>query len=126
MGGHEDVAVDASRLAITFAFLLVGIGLGRFVLTTVGRAGEGLAVLFVPPDRALGWPRGVQESDEPWGWREQPASAAPSRPFDDLDDGPPPDPPERGMWVDPPRGAFTVPVDRVGPIHLGLRSQAAA
>jgi hypothetical protein len=41
----------------------------RLVLESAGRASDGIAQLFVPPDRALGWPRGVQEGDDPWGWR---------------------------------------------------------
>jgi hypothetical protein len=40
----------------------------RLVLGTLDRAEAGFASLFVPPDRTLGWPRGVQESDAPWGW----------------------------------------------------------
>ena len=41
----------------------------RTVLRTLDRAETGFASLFVPPDRTLPWPRGVQESDSPWGWR---------------------------------------------------------
>ena len=41
----------------------------RLVLESAGRASDGIAQLFVPPDRALGWPHGVQEDDDPWGWR---------------------------------------------------------
>jgi len=41
----------------------------RVVLESAGRASDGIAQLFVPPDRGLGWPRGVQEGDDPWGWQ---------------------------------------------------------
>src|SRR4051794_36209728 len=41
----------------------------RVVLESAGRASDGIAQLFVPPDRTLGWPHGVQEGDDPWGWR---------------------------------------------------------
>ena len=34
--------MDASRLAMTFAVLLVGAGLGRFILSTMGRAGDAM------------------------------------------------------------------------------------
>lgn len=70
--------MDASRLTIAFAILIVGYGLGRFLLGSASRAGDGLAALFVPPDLSLGWPRGVQESDEPWAWRAVTAAAAPT------------------------------------------------
>ena len=41
----------------------------RFGLGSLDRAEAVFASLFVPPDRTLGWPRGVQESDAPWGWQ---------------------------------------------------------
>jgi hypothetical protein len=111
--------MDASRLLITFTILLVGIGISRFVVTTMGRAGDVMATLFVPPDRALGWPRGVQESDEPWAWQRPPSVSA-ERPIEPNDDGggTPADPRE---WTDPAAGRFVVPVDRVAPVHLGVR-----
>jgi len=111
--------MDASRLLITFTILLAGIGISRFVVTTMGRAGDVMATLFVPPDRALGWPRGVQESDEPWAWHRPPSVAAerPIEPNDDGGDGPG-DPTE---FTDPKAGRFVVPVDRVAPVHLGVR-----
>jgi len=111
--------MDASRLTMTFAVLLVGLGLGRFVVSSLGQAGDVMASLFVPPDRALGWPHGVQESDEPWGWR-RPATGSPARTNDrDADDGD--GPTDTSNWTEPPRGTFVVPVDRVAPIHLGVR-----
>jgi hypothetical protein len=111
--------MDASRLLITFTILLAGIGISRFVVTTMGRAGDVMATLFVPPDRALGWPRGVQESDEPWAWRRSPGLAA-ERAIDPNDDGGD-GPAEPTEWTDPAAGRFVVPVDRVAPIHLGVR-----
>jgi hypothetical protein len=51
----------------------------RFVVRTLGLSEAGFASLFVPPDRALGWPHGVQESDAPWGWRP------PIDPIDQID-----------------------------------------
>src|SRR5689334_22135263 len=60
--------MDAPSLVVV-ALVVLGLIFGpRFVLESVGRTGDGLAALFVPPDRSLGWPRGVQEADEPWGW----------------------------------------------------------
>lgn len=41
----------------------------RFVIRKLSLAEAGFASLFVPPDRTLPWPHGVQESDAPWGWR---------------------------------------------------------
>jgi len=62
--------MDTPNLLIPAVLALLLIFVPRLVLQSVGRASEGIAQLFVPPDRALGWPRGVQESDEPWAWRE--------------------------------------------------------
>ena len=109
--------MDPTRLTITFAILLLGIGLGRFVLS-LGRAGDVMAALFVPPDRALGWPHGVQESDEPWGWHE-PVSAAPDLPADDDAGGGGPS--EVRELTEPTPGILVVPVDRVTPVHVGVR-----
>jgi hypothetical protein len=49
----------------------------RLILNSVGRTGDMLSVLFVPPDWKLGWPRGVQEGDADWGWRTPVAGEAP-------------------------------------------------
>jgi hypothetical protein len=111
--------MDASRLTITFAILLIGLGLGRFVVSSVGRAGDVMAALFVPPDQALGWPRGVQESDAPWGWRGA-TSPDRQRPIDRIDDD------DHGStelreWRDPPAGSFVIPVRRVAPVRFGVR-----
>ena len=53
------------------------------VASAIGATSDLLAQLFVPPDRALPWPHGVQESDEPWGWRSGPAAGRPGPPDDD-------------------------------------------
>jgi len=47
----------------------------RLILDSLGRTGDMLSMLFVPPDWKLGWPHGVQEGDADWGWRTP--SAAP-------------------------------------------------
>jgi hypothetical protein len=112
--------MDASRLTMTFAILLVGVGLGRFVVSSLGQAGDVMASLFVPPDRALGWPHGVQEGDEPWAWHGSVGGAAAQLPIDRGDDD------NRGSgdardWRHPGRGTFVVPVDRVAPVHVGIR-----
>jgi hypothetical protein len=111
--------MDASRLTLTFVVLLIGAGLGRFILSSMGRAGDAMATLFVPPDQALGWPHGVQESDEPWGWR-RPRSVASERRTEPNDDGGGGSANPR-EWTDPAAGRFVVPVDRVAPVHLGVR-----
>jgi hypothetical protein len=102
--------VDPARLALTFAVLAIGVLMGRLVLGTVGRTGDLLSSLFVPPDRALGWPRGVQESDEPWGWR----GAAPGGEPDSAGSPGGGEPREiRELRLDRAAGPFVVPVRRV-------------
>ena len=60
---------------VALAFVAAGAWLvSRPLFQSVGVAGDAVAQLFVPPDRALGWPRGVQESDAPWAWRAPAAS----------------------------------------------------
>ncbi len=61
--------MDAGQLAELFASIAILVGLGRYVFGALDRAESGFTSLFVPPSRDLGWPRGVQESDAPWGWR---------------------------------------------------------
>ena len=90
----------------------------------MGRAGDAMAALFVPPDQALGWPRGVQEGDEPWGWRGSvSAGPAPHPARNDSSDqgggGGVPDETREGR--DPRSGSFVVPVDRVAPVRIGVR-----
>jgi hypothetical protein len=59
-------AVPLTQLFATGALLFLVV---RFALHSLSQAEAGFASLFVPPDRTLPWPRGVQESDAPWGWR---------------------------------------------------------
>lgn len=61
--------MDTPNLLIVVVAGLLLVLMPRLILQSVGRVSEGMATLFVPPDRTLGWPRGVQESDEPWAWR---------------------------------------------------------
>ena len=107
--------MDPGQL-LTLAILSVAIVYGsRAVLGSVGTAGDVLAQLFVPPNLALGWPRGVQESDAPWGW-QAPAQA----PDPMLIDGAMDWPGEALVDLDelslPIRaGSYVVPVQRVRP-----------
>ena len=117
--------MDPSRFAVTLAVLLVGVGLGRLVVAAAGSTGDVMATLFVPPDRALGWPHGVQESDEPWGWRRAapsgPDRAAEDAAGDDTGSGSGSGPGPRSDWTDPPAGTFVVPIGPVDPVHVGAR-----
>ena len=70
--------MDASRLTVVFAILIGAYGFGRLVFGPVSRTGDIMAALFVPPDRTLGWPRGVQERDDPWAWRPGLATEQPT------------------------------------------------
>lgn len=67
--------MDLSPIIGVAILLVVAGGLGR-LLRQLGLASDFLASLFVPPDRALGWPHGVQEQDTPWTWRVPTASTA--------------------------------------------------
>jgi hypothetical protein len=61
--------MDPTNL-VALVFVAIGVWLvSRPLVQSVGTAGDVVAQLFVPPNRTLGWPRGVQESDAPWGWR---------------------------------------------------------
>jgi hypothetical protein len=111
--------VDSAHLSLTFVLAAVGIGLGRFVLTSMDRAESGFASLWVPPDRTLGWPHGVQESDEPWAWRKGPPpidvhAAPPFRPPIDADV------PRSSEPASPLRDSLVVPVAAVAPVHLTI------
>jgi hypothetical protein len=92
----------------------------RFVLTPLARAGDGIATLFGPQSHALGWPRGVQESDEPWAWRTpQQAAVDPSAQRDDRIGGPLPV--ATGIRVESRPGTLLVPVAPVEAIRLRAR-----
>jgi hypothetical protein len=72
--------MDAPHLLVPIAFLVLLIVLPPLAYQAIGRTGDVMAQLFVPPDQALGWPHGIQESDEPWGWRPGPNLSDPSDP----------------------------------------------
>jgi hypothetical protein len=71
--------VDLSPILIVAILIVAAGGLGR-LLCQLGLASDFLASLFVPPDRALGWPHGVQEQDTPWTWRLPAVKTEPSDP----------------------------------------------
>ncbi|MBA2719482.1 MAG: hypothetical protein H0U52_09625 [Chloroflexi bacterium] len=62
--------MDLSTLVAWLAIGTLGLFIGRHVIGALSRSSDVMASLFVPPDRTIGWPIGVQESDEPWGWRD--------------------------------------------------------
>jgi hypothetical protein len=117
--------MDPSQLGEAIAVVAIVAAVGRFVLLPIGDLGDAMASLFVPPDRTLGWPHGVQESDEPWGWRPartpEPEVIGGSDPSDDdRGDGLGASEPIEAalaMW----RGTLVVPVRRVAPVRVGLR-----
>ena len=69
--------MDLTPILFVVAALIAAGGAGR-LLAQLGLASDLMASLFVPPDRALGWPHGVQEQDTPWTWRLPPAAASDS------------------------------------------------
>lgn len=112
--------MDASHLTQTFALAAVALAIGRFVLTSAGRAGDGMAGLFVPPDRSLGWPAGVQEIDEPWAWRRPTSGIRDVVLSQDADDGRTPS--VDALSIEPRHGRYVVPLARVAPVRLAVRS----
>lgn len=66
--------MEMSPILVIVVILVAAAGAGR-TLAQLGLASDLMASLFVPPDRALGWPHGVQEQDVAWTWR---APAAPA------------------------------------------------
>ena len=111
--------MDPGQL-LTLAIAAVAVVFGpRLVLRSVGTAGDAVAQLFVPPDRSLGWPHGVQESDTPWGWGVASPDPAPVVAPAGLDPSSPDDvmtSPDLDVIDAPLRtGSFVVPVQRVRP-----------
>ncbi|TMF37265.1 MAG: hypothetical protein E6I26_07640 [Chloroflexi bacterium] len=110
--------MDTPNLIVPLVIVIVLILTPRLVLRSVGAAGDIVAQLFVPPDRALGWPHGVQESDDPWGWRGGvDRTSGPDGGPDPGDDQPTiveliDLPPDRAV-----RGSLVVPVRRVHRLH---------
>jgi hypothetical protein len=98
---------------VALAFLAVAVWLvSRPLFQSVGAAGDVVAQLFVPPNRALGWPHGVQESDSPWGWRS--ADAAIDPPAAGASEGADFEPHDLDVLSLPiPAGSFVVPVQPV-------------
>jgi hypothetical protein len=113
--------MDASQLGEAAVVVSMAVVVGRFILRPIGGAGDMMAGLFVPPDRSLGWPRGVQESDEPWGWRSgRTEPEVVGGPDDDLDGGSGDDA-EAEDGILGRSGSLVVPIGRVTPVRLGLR-----
>jgi len=71
--------MDMSPILVIVVILIAAAGAGR-TLAQLGLASDLMASLFVPPDRALGWPHGVQEQDVSWTWRPPQARTDPSEP----------------------------------------------
>jgi hypothetical protein len=87
--------VEPSLILVVVVIVIAAASVGR-VLSQLGLASDLMASLFVPPDRALGWPHGVQEQDTPWTWR--------------LPSVPSPSP------TDPAAPASAVPTERIAPL----------
>ncbi len=110
--------MDAAHLALAGVLVVAGFVLASPMFASVGQAADGMATLFVPPDRALGWPRGVQEIDDPWAWQvSRPAAPIAVGSGDGVGDGISGD----AEWVVPAQGAFVVPLAPVDPVHLTVR-----
>lgn len=109
--------MDAAHLSELFLFVAILAGFARFLIVSLNQAESGFASLFVPPDRNLGWPRGVQEGDAPWGWRPRSTEvfASPDLPDVETMRSTPAD------WMVYRAGSFVIPVRRVAPIRLELR-----
>jgi hypothetical protein len=61
--------MDVWTIGIWIAIVAGLLWVSRRAAAALGQSSDVMACLFVPPDRRLGWPMGVQESDEPWAWR---------------------------------------------------------
>jgi hypothetical protein len=112
--------MDASAITQALVLFVAVTAATRFMLAPLARAGDGIATLFGPQNHTLGWPRGVQESDEPWAWRmpQTPVldqSVAPDPHGDD------PLPATTEVWVESRVGTLVVPVARVEAIRLRVR-----
>jgi hypothetical protein len=112
--------MDASPITQALLLFVAVTAATRFILAPLARAGDGIATLFGPQNHALGWPRGVQESDEPWAWR--------TPQFAVVDHSTQPDDPSgdalsdvSDAWVESSSGRFLVPVTPVEPIRLRVR-----
>lgn len=112
--------MDASPITQAFLLFLVVTAATRYILAPLARAGDGIATLFGSQNHTLGWPRGVQESDEPWAWRT-PRQAVVNQPAPPDDRSGDPDPPGPEVWAESREGTFIVPVASVASIRLRVR-----
>jgi hypothetical protein len=112
--------MDASPITQALLLFVVVTAATRYILAPLARAGDGIATLFGSQTHTLGWPRGVQESDEPWGWRtlQLPVIDQAAPPDDRIDDPPPA---TTEVWVESRAGTFVVPVAPVEAIRMGVR-----
>jgi hypothetical protein len=107
--------MDASPITQALVLFVIVTATTRYVLAPLARAGDGIATLFGPQTHTLGWPRGVQEGDEPWAWRAPQQAALPNDRADD-DQRPGPEVETEGR-----SGTFVVPVAPVEAIRMGVR-----
>src|SRR3954468_6523544 len=77
--------MDAPNLPLALLMLGLFFAVPRLAVSA-GQVGDVVAQLFVPPNRGLGWPHGVPESDEPWGWHVGPSGGGPGERGPELDD----------------------------------------
>ena len=78
--------MPVSAGSVVLAIVALGVLLApRVILELVGRAGHGVARLFLPPEGMTGWPKGVQEDDRRWGWRSPPVEPEPAAPATSQD-----------------------------------------
>ena len=112
--------MDASPITQAVLLFVVVTAATRFFLAPLARAGDGIATLFGPQNHTLGWPHGVQESDEPWAWRtrQTPVIDRFAGPDDLRND---PRPPGAEVVADARSGTFVVPVAPVEAIRMGAR-----
>jgi hypothetical protein len=112
--------MDASPITQALLLFVVVTAATRFVLAPLARAGDGIATLFGPQNHTLGWPRSVQESDDPWGWRT-PQRAVVDQSDSTDESGGNPSPAGADVRVESRVGTFVVPVAPVEAIRLGVR-----
>jgi hypothetical protein len=112
--------MDTSPILQALILFAVVTAATRYVLAPLARAGDGISTLFGPQNHTLGWPRGVQESDEPWAWRTpQQVAFDPQIAPDDVGGNPHPAGPE--VRVESRPGTFVVPVAPVEAIRVCVR-----
>ena len=112
--------MDASPITQAIILFALVTAATRFIVAPLARASDGIATLFGPQSHTLGWPRGVQESDEPWAWRT-PQQAVVEQPASSDQDGGDPHADVSEVWVEARVGTFVVPVAPVAAIRMGVR-----